>query len=421
MAESQAHNLPPAAHGRAFLRPLAARNFRLLWLGEGVSLLGNQFYLVALPWLTLQLTGSGLALGTVLMAEAIPRLLFTLVGGALTDRLSPRQIMLASNAARALLAGGLAALALTGGVTLWALYLFAFAFGVADALFQPAMLAIVPRLVEPEALQPSNALMQITGQLSELLGPALAGIVISTGATWAAFAFDAATFVFTSLLLLLIRLAPGAPLTASPAAAPPTSLLGEMLHGLRAVWREPAMRVLLLLIAGISFFISGPSSTGLPALATLRFQGSAAAFGLMLTASGAGAILGTLLAGALRPPRSLGVALLAVGAALGAALALLGLAPSLPAALVLLAAIGAAASYINIHVISWLQRRTPPELLGRVMGLVMLAALGLDPLSRAVAGFAIDLSLAGMFVVAGGLLVLLTLIAATSRTARSIG
>lgn len=102
----------------ALLRPLAAPGFRLLWLGESISALGDQFYLVALPWLTLQMTGSGLALGTVLMAAAIPRALFVLVGGALSDRAAPRALILASNAVRAVLVAILTAVVLRGSTQL---------------------------------------------------------------------------------------------------------------------------------------------------------------------------------------------------------------------------------------------------------------------------------------------------------------
>src|SRR5262245_59136331 len=113
---TQAKVAPEEQNKRKFgiLQPLAIRNFRLLWLAEGVSLLGDQFHYVALSWLTLQITGSGLALGTVLMVSAIPRLLFMLVGGAISDRISPRTLMLASNLLRGVVVGILALLVAFG-------------------------------------------------------------------------------------------------------------------------------------------------------------------------------------------------------------------------------------------------------------------------------------------------------------------
>src|SRR6476659_1481114 len=93
--------------------PLSVRNFRLLWIGESISLLGDQFYMIALPWLVLQITGSALALGTILAVAAIPRALFMLIGGALVDRFSPRAVMIASNLSRFVLVALLSVLVLT--------------------------------------------------------------------------------------------------------------------------------------------------------------------------------------------------------------------------------------------------------------------------------------------------------------------
>src|SRR5689334_5977762 len=133
--------------------PLRVRNFQLLWIGEGISLLGDQFYLIALPWLVLQLTGSALALGTVLALASIPRAVFMLVGGAFVDRYSPRSVMFASNFARLILVGVLSVLVLTNTVRLEMLYVFALAFGLADAFYYPAQTAIVPQLLPEEQLQ----------------------------------------------------------------------------------------------------------------------------------------------------------------------------------------------------------------------------------------------------------------------------
>lgn len=411
---------PAAAGGpRGFFSPLRNWYFRRLWLGESISLLGDQFYLVALPWLTLQLTGSGLALGTVLMAAAIPRLLFMLVGGALADRISPRPLLLGSNAVRMVLAALLAVLAWAGALSLGLLYLFAFAFGVADAFFQPAMLAIVPGLVDPDELEPSNALLQATGQASEIVGPLAAGLVIATGAIWYAFAIDALSFLFAAVMLLGVRVVrPAAEASAEPEAP---GLVAELLAGLRTVWRDPAMRIFLLVIAGLNFFMIGPVNAGLPALAALRFGASAGAFGTMLTLFGVGALLGTLAAGALRIGGRMGLMLPAFTGLIGLALIGLGSAPSVLVACAMCAAIGFGISFVNIHILSWLQRRTPPELLGRVMSVVVAAALGLDPFSRAVAGLAIDWSTSAMFAVAGAGILAITLLAASSRAVRSIG
>src|SRR3954470_8958592 len=126
------------------MQVLRLRNFRLLWTGEAVSSLGDQFALIALPWLALVLTGSALALGSVLALMAVPRAALMVVGGAYTDRLSPRRVMLLSNAVRFAAVGLLGATVVAGVAQLWMLYVFALAFGIADAFFFPAVAAIVP-------------------------------------------------------------------------------------------------------------------------------------------------------------------------------------------------------------------------------------------------------------------------------------
>src|SRR3954462_8596414 len=127
--------------------PLTVRNFRLLWIGEGISLLGDQFYLIALPWLVLQLTGSALALGTIMALASIPRALFMLVGGAFVDRFSPRRVMFASNLARMALVSLLAVLVLSNNIEMWMLYVLTLAFGTADAFYYPAQSSMVPALL----------------------------------------------------------------------------------------------------------------------------------------------------------------------------------------------------------------------------------------------------------------------------------
>src|SRR5579859_7060017 len=149
-AEASGHEAGAPRRRRVpLIEPLLGRDFRLMFAGESVSLLGDQFHFVALAWLTLQLTGSGVALGTVLMAAAIPRAVFMLVGGAISDRISPRSLMLVANALRTVV---VAALVLTRHVQLWQLYVLGLVFGLVDAFFYPALHTIVPMLVCDEQL-----------------------------------------------------------------------------------------------------------------------------------------------------------------------------------------------------------------------------------------------------------------------------
>lgn len=399
----------PAAGGPAMLQPLRLRDFRLVFSGESISLIGDQFHFVALAWLVLQLTGSGIALGTVLMVAAIPRAVFMLLGGALSDRFSPRSLMLASNALRGVVVGIVAALVLSGNAQLWQLYVLAAIFGVVDAFFHPALNTIVPMLVSERLLPPANGLVQIMQQLSGLIGPAIAGLVVAAFTTGPAFVVDALSFGVATVTMLLVRGGRRLPRSANRASGGAehemSGLLADIGSGLAYAWRDPAVRSLVFLTAAFNFAFSGPISVGLPYLADHRFAGGAALFGLMLSTFGAGAVAGALLAGSMRHVPRLGFVVLVIAFVMGLGLAIIGLSPNIALTLVAGLAIGLGAGFINVRVVAWLQQRTPEAMRGRVMSLVLLGAVGLQPIGLGVAGAIIDLgAITLMFAVAGAII-----------------
>ncbi len=407
-------------------KPLEVRNFRLLWLGESISLLGDQFHFVALSWLTLQLTGSGLALGTVLMSASIPRAIFMLVGGAASDRLSPRSLMLVSNAARAVLVAIITGLAMADAIQLWHLYVLAALFGLADAFFHPAFMSIVPTLVHEERLEAGNALLRGTAQLSVLIGPASAGFLIAMVGVTAAFGIDAATFVLAAMALLLMKgisrhtVASQKDGAATSASSGLSDLVSSMREGIRYAWSDPVTRAILLIVAAVDFSFVGPFNVGLASLADQRYAGGATAFGTMLSTWGAGTLLGTLVAGSIGQPRQRGKLLLGTTGALGIGLSLLGIMPSLALASVVIGAMGIGSGLVNVVFVAWLQARTDRQMLGRVMSLVMFASLGLAPLSFAIAGALVDLHATIMFAAAGAIVLMAVVFSATSHSVRTI-
>jgi MFS family permease len=423
------------ARWKSFFHPLHLRDFRLLWVGESVSLLGDQFYFVALTWLALDLTGSGLALGTVLMFAAIPRAAFMLIGGAVTARWSPHAIMFISNAARAVLVGGLTALIALHGTALWHLYLLALLFGTFDAFFYPAFQSFVPRLVADEELEPANSLIQGTSQLSVLIGPGIAGVLIAATGTAAAFGIDAATFVFAAVTVWMMhssgRLVARTAASDGSAAASETEetqepepkgrgLLADVLDGLRYAWSDPIFRSLVLIVAAIDFSFVGPINIGLATLAKMRFAEGAAAFGVMVSAFGAGALVGTVIGGLIGRPNRRGLIIIGITTVMGLALAMIGWVPGLFSAIGVIAVLGVASGLINVLALSWVQLRTEKRFLGRLMSLVMFASQGLAPLSYIIAGALVDLHLTLMFTAAGGLVLLATVYAALNRQVRNI-
>ena len=160
----------------------ANRNFSLLFGGSSVSAFGDQFTLVALPWLVLKLTGDPAALGVVLAVMAFPRALFMLVGGAVVDRMSPRRVLLGARFVNAACIVILAVLVLTGTIQMWMVYLLALGIGLSTAFAYPAGSAILPQLVQPQQLRSANAAFMGMRQLSMIGGPVLAGFVIALGA-----------------------------------------------------------------------------------------------------------------------------------------------------------------------------------------------------------------------------------------------
>lgn len=413
------------------LVPLQIRDYRLVWFGESVSLLGDQFHYVALSWLVLELTGSGLALGTVLLASSLPRGAFLLFGGVLADRVSPRALMLVSNVIRAMLTTVIAALVFGSQIQVWQLVVAGVIFGTVDAVFYPAISTIVARLVRPEQLPSANAVLQGTQQLMSTVGPALAGIAVAFIGIGAAFAIDAASFAVAATALWLVRsdgVAPPAPPAAAAAPADAgrsmadarpghPSVLASLVEGTRAVLGDPALRILVILSTAFNVAFTGPVVVGLPWLVRVRFEGDASMLGLLLAAFGAGSVIGIALVGSLPRPRSLGSLVLGVGAGLGFGLAAIGLA-SWQVSLAILLLEGVGVGYLNVSIISWTQARTEPHLLGRTMSFLLLGSVVAAPLSLAIAGLLVDASASAMFVLAGGLVVAVCVVGAAAGLAK---
>lgn len=412
--------------------PLSVRNFRLLWIGESISLLGDTFYMIALPWLVLQLTGSALALGGVMALAAIPRALFMLIGGALVDRFSPRKVMIASNLARLFLVAVLSALVLTNNIQIEMLYIFALAFGLADAFYFPAQTAIVTQLLPEEMLQAGNTFVQGTAQLSVFLGPALAGGLIAllghsatatadatpgTQGIGIAFAIDTLSFVASLLCLYLMRIP-----SAAKASSKAQNVIQSIKEGFAYLWSQPALRIFLLLIVAMNFLVLGPITVGIPVLADTRLAEGAAAFGIIMSAFGGGALVGIILSNIVPiKAKHFAPVLLFVVSFLGIGIALMPLMPSTAAIAVLSLGMGITNGYTTINLFTWMQKRIPQDLMGRVMSLIMFSSVGLAPISNAVAGAILQINLNGLFIGGGLLMAAVSLLAILLPAVRQIG
>ena len=410
---------PPPSRGRMLLfAPLTVRDFRFLWTGEGISILGTQFHLVALPWLVLQVTGSSIALGTVLMAAAIPRALLMLVGGALTDHFSPRTMMLISNAGRGLLSAALALLIATHHIHLWHLYLIPALFGTFDALFYPAYQSILPRLLPQESLAAGNALMQATIQTAMLVGPAPAGALIAAFSLAWAFGIDAFSFVVAVAMLIMIATQAGA-----AAHAARRNMLHSIAEGARYVNHDHPLRAFILMACGLNLVVTGPFMVGMPLIAKGRFAswgGGSLAYGIMFSAFGAGALIGGLTAGSLRHVSRPGLFMVFVMCLIGLGMLVLGYVPWLWACSAMMTAMGIAVGTANITNITWIQKRPEPQMLGRVMSVMMFGGLGLVPVSMAVAGVVAKFGVRVLFGSSAAAIVAVAAVAGLAKPIREI-
>ena len=430
MSETTSNERSPRSRWPLLL-PLKVRNYRLLWLGSVVSMIGSNLTIIAFPWLVLKLTGDSLAMGIVLAISGVPRAVFMIAGGAIVDRWNPRVVLMWSSILRMMLLFLLAVTVQTELVNMPTIYVVAFLFGVVDAFSWPASSAILPRVVKVDLLPPANALMQGMMQLSVMFGPVLAGVLIAAFSAGGeevsadlpgialVFFVDSFGFLFSAITLFLIQL----PALVQGAAGRQATILKSVIEGFSATWRDVPVRLMVIIFSVFTFFFRGPYMVGIPVLADLRFDEGALAFGMISSAFGVGALIGTLLAGSMpRPPeRWYGPLLLIDLMLLGLTFFVYATAPNVEWAMGA-AVVGALIDgYMTVLLMSWFQARIPSHLLGRVMSVVMFCNNGLAPLSYALAGALIRISLEGVFWGAGIILVFLGLLSLMFRTTRTLG
>jgi MFS family permease len=401
-------------------RVMSLPNFRLLFTGAFISLVGDQFALIATPWLVLQLTGDPLMLGTVLALEGIPRAAFILFGGAITDRLSPRRVMLIANIIRLVLTTLMAVAVFSGTVQVWMIYAFALLFGTVAGFAIPAEQSIVPSLVDEGDLQAGNSIIMGITQLSGFLGPTIAGIIIGrfsdtfTG-VGIAFAFDALTFVVSAVTLQMIRLNNQAVPAAEGAGVLPAktkeNVLASIQAGVRYLWSDKPMRFIFTAAMALNFLLFGPITVGIPVLADQRLPEGAAAFGLLMSAFAGGNLLGYLIAGSLPRPdgTKLRLLIIAVFAGFGIVIGSFGIITSTWLDVGLLLLLSMSNGFVVVLLMTWMQTRTPKEMLGRIMALMMFSSTGLAPIAQAISGVLSKWNLTMLFVIPGALALLLTI------------
>ncbi len=362
----------------SYLRVLRHQDFRLLFLGQAASQIGDQVVIVALALFITQRTGSPTDLGVVLAAQTLPLVALLLFGGVWADRLPRHRIMIVADLVRATLHATLTVLIFTGAVRVWQIVVIEALFGAAQAFFQPAYSGLLPQTVPETLIQDARALSESVANVAFLVGPALAtALVLGVGAG-EAFAFDSATFILSALLLVRVRPRPrGAEYGAH-----------SVLEDLRAGWREVRSRAwvwtTIVAFTGAVLCVYAQWYALAPVIAR-DVYGGAGVFGLLESVAGVGAVVGAIIGVRWKPSRPLRAGMLLVLAwpvqdgvfALGA-----------PLALVVVCAFGTGFGF-SLLMIWWetaLARHIPAHALSRVSAWDWMGSLALLPVGYLLAG-----------------------------------
>ena len=375
--------------------PLHQPAFQRLWLGLSISYLGDQFTLIALLWFVLQLTGSGAAVGLVILCFDLPGVITGAIIGRLLDRYQPRLVMSCDNLARAALIAAIPTLYALGSLRLWQIVVLALLAGALSPATTAGVRAFMPHLVDDSGLDRANALTATSLQFSYLAGPVAAGLVVaSLGGPWALF-IDAASFLLMGLLALTLPTIAHAPLVA-PRPAGKRWLGFGALFNLRYV---PALTLLSL----VFFFSYGPLEAALPVYSIQALHANAGGYGLLWTGFGVGAFAGVLTLTRLSRRWRPSVTLPLIAVLWGTLLCPLFFVRRLPLAMVFLGLAGASWAPYTPMETTLLQRLIPAEIRGQVFGARHSLVVAAAPLGAAVGGLLLQSVSAPLVIAISGL------------------
>jgi MFS family permease len=351
--------------------------FGRLWVGRSISLFGDAFTLIALPWFVLQVTDSGTATASILLTLQLPAILTSMAIGSLIDHFQPRAIITIDNGLRTLIIGTIPILHWLGLLELWLLFLLTFLAGMLVPATEVGSRSVLPELVEDKDLDAANMLWSFSLNLSLVVGPAVAGLLVASFGGPSVLLIDAATFAVMALVAATI---PNVE-RAKPSMQVP---LSERL-GLRQLWELKVVRYTTLLSL-VFFFSYGPLEAAMPVYCDAILQTDARGYGLLWSALAVGALIGTLSSTTLGRRLRLGVALPLIAFLWGASLLPMAFTNHLWLACGLLLLGGLMWGPYTPLETTLLQRNVPKEQLGRVFGARSTLLTGGAPLGLAVGG-----------------------------------
>ena len=351
--------------------------FGRLWIGRSTSLFGDAFTMIALPWFVLQVTDSGTATAGILLSLQLPAILTSMAIGSLIDRFQPRTIIAIDNALRALIIGLIPILYWFNALELWLLFLLTFFAGMLVPATEVGSRSILPDLVDDKDLDDANMLWSFSLNLSLVIGPAVAGVLVASFGGPSVLLIDAGTFAVMAIL--------AATLPTLKRGSATTEVPGSDRLGLRQLWDMKVVRYTTLL-SMVFFFSYGPLEAALPLYSDAVLQTDARGYGLLWSALAVGALIGTLSSTMLSRRLQLGVALPLIALLWGASLLPMSFTSELWLACSLLFLGGLMWGPYTPMETTLLQRNIPKSQLGRVFGARSTLLIGGSPLGLATGG-----------------------------------
>lgn len=415
------------------LQALQFRQFRLLWSGQSISVLGDNLFTVALAWQVLLITGSAAAMSIVVIGRLIPVLIFTLIGGAVADRLPKRFILLVSDSGRGLIVLLIALLGYLHLLQFWHLIMLSILFGIVDGFFSPAYASILPQLVDKEILQPANALTRLGNMVGGIIGPTLGALCVSTFGSSSAFLLDGISFVISAYCLLIMHIPTEVPMKdvevqtkdEEKIQESKTNIFVDIIDGIKYVATITWLWYIILIVSVGNVAYGGPLAVSLPLLIRDNYHANVWLFGGFTAVHTIGALVATLIVGQIRHMKHRGIVAVGAVSISSVAMVVMGLPLSSAFApiILLIAAFcgGLGLGFFGVIWVTLLQEHIPLDKLGRVSSIDMLGNLILFPGGVALIGILTDRIQPGWVFIAGGAInMLLVLIGLAIRDIRQL-
>lgn len=380
------------------LRPLATRDYRLLFAAVGIEVFGTGMWTIVMVFQVLALNDSPLALSAVATGMSLGLFAFSILGGVVADRFSKRRIIITVQGCTAVVMAAVAALSLTGTIELWHVGVASFAMGAGSAFFYPAYL---PQVLPPEQLLAVNGLEgALRPSMGQGLGPALGGIIVGAFFPAIGAVIVAASYAVAFVIVLFLSRRDEIAGPATPAEK--ANVWGDLRAGVRYVAGTRWLLWTLIFGSSLALIIQGPIEVLLPFLTRDRFEDAEATFGMLLAAFGIGGAVGSLVVSSLRLPRRYLTFMILCWGGGTLPLVVLGVVDNLGIMLAALFVVGAAT---GAGVVIWgtlLQRLVPLDMIGRVASLDFFVSIAFMPVSIAIAGpLSLIFPVETIFIVAG--------------------